>query len=192
MVTRCRWALALVLTASALSLASGLSLAEEEAEVLPAEWALLHVVQGQIGAGNYSYLRLSHDGKIVLRVRSLRGDVDLYVSDSNLHPSFDEYDLQSSTCGQDMVAIPPTFQRPVGIAIYGHPSYMESEFEMRVYLDRTERLDHFAETNAYSYSEASAGRKQTTGKEEEEDEREESVLWTVLIGVLKLLLEILF
>lgn len=157
---------------------------------VPEEWLLLHVVQGQIGAGNYSYLRLNHEGKIILRMQSLRGDADLYVSDSTLHPSFDEYELQSVTCGQDVVSIPAHFQRPVGIGIYGHPSHHESDFEMRVYSDRTVDQYPFGEA-AYSADPTGASQNQAYAPEESAQE-EESVLWTILISILKLVLEILF
>merc|ERR1719391_1642175 len=76
---------------------------EPEGDGVPDEWVLLHVVQGHIGAGNYSYLRLNHDGRIILHMRSLKGDADLYVSDKTLRPSYDTYKLQSATCGQDVV-----------------------------------------------------------------------------------------
>uniref|UniRef100_A0A4W5PJT8 Chromosome 6 open reading frame 120 n=1 Tax=Hucho hucho TaxID=62062 RepID=A0A4W5PJT8_9TELE len=82
-----------------------------EEDALPKEWLLLHVVQGHIGAGNYSYLRLNHDGKIILHMCSLKGDADLYVSDKTLRPSFDTYRLQSATCGQDVVVVPGDFVR---------------------------------------------------------------------------------
>lgn len=160
-----------------------------EAEDVPEEWLLLHVVQGQIGAGNYSYLRLNHEGKVVLRMQSLRGDADLYVSDSTLHPSFDDYELQSATCGQDVVFIPAHFQRPVGIGIYGHPSHHESDFEMKVYLDRTVEQYPFGEA-AYSADAGGAGPQAHAA--EEASAEEESVLWTILISILKLVLEILF
>uniref|UniRef100_A0AAY4DN74 Uncharacterized protein n=1 Tax=Denticeps clupeoides TaxID=299321 RepID=A0AAY4DN74_9TELE len=91
-------------------------LEEEEDDGAPPEWLLLHVVQGHIGAGNYSYLRLIHDGRIILHMRSLKGDADLYVSDKTLRPSFDVYKLQSATCGHDVVVVPSEFVRPVGIA----------------------------------------------------------------------------
>ncbi|KAG8504739.1 UPF0669 protein [Galemys pyrenaicus] len=157
--------------------------ADDDDEV-PAEWELLHVVQGRIGAGNYSYLRLSHEGRVVLRMRSLRGDADLYVSDSTLHPSFDDYALQSATCGPDAVAIPGHFRRPVGIGVYGHPSHLESEFEMRVYHDRS------PEPHA-PHAPAPAPGPPARAPDEAAPE-EESLLWTVLISILKLVLEILF
>uniref|UniRef100_A0A3B4T749 Chromosome 6 open reading frame 120 n=1 Tax=Seriola dumerili TaxID=41447 RepID=A0A3B4T749_SERDU len=88
-------------------------LSPSEDDGIPEEWVLLHVVQGQIGAGNYSYLRLNHDGRIILHMQSLKGDADLYVSDKTLKPSFDTYKLQSATCGHDVVVVPGDFVRPV-------------------------------------------------------------------------------
>lgn len=169
--------------------AVALAQAVEEDDDVPEEWLLLHVVHGQIGAGNYSYLRLNHEGSIVLRMRSLSGDADLYVSDSTLHPSFDDYKLQSATCGQDSVFIPAHFQRPVGIGIYGHPSHQESDFEMKVYYDRM--VEQYPLGDAYSWDGADTGQKRAYTPEEASQE-EESVLWTIVISILKLVLEILF
>ncbi|XP_074044195.1 UPF0669 protein C6orf120 homolog [Macrotis lagotis] len=178
-------ALLLLLTSQALSLVK--SLEEEE---VPEEWILLHVVQGQIGAGNYSYLRLNHEGKIVLQMKSLKGDADLYVSDTTLHPSFDEYELQSVTCGQDVVFVPAHFQRPVGIGIYGHPSHLESEFEMKVYYDRTV-VEYPLGEAAYAIDGKAASQKQPYTPEDASQD-EESIIWTIIIGILKLILEVLF
>ncbi|KAM6940154.1 UPF0669 protein C6orf120 homolog [Xenentodon cancila] len=157
---------------------------------VPEEWVLLHVVQGHIGAGNYSYLRLNHNGRIILHMQSLKGDADLYVSDKTLHPNFDTYKLQSATCGHDVVVVPGDFTRPVGIGIYGHPSYQESEFEMRVFYDETVHQDPF-EKGSYS-SEDEHKEKKSAHSEEQEFEEEESIFWTILIGLLKIILEILF
>ncbi|XP_045150276.1 UPF0669 protein C6orf120 homolog [Echinops telfairi] len=178
------WGQALLLLVVLAVASPGVDVDDDE---VPEEWVLLHVVQGQIGAGNYSYLRLNHEGKIVLRLRSLRGDADLYVSDSTLHPSFDDYELQSATCGPDAVAVPAHFQRPVGIGIYGHPSHLESDFEMKVYYDRSVQLQHFGDSG-YS-GDAAPG--QRAHDPEDAPQEEESVLWTILISILKLVLEIL-
>ncbi|XP_059970915.1 UPF0669 protein C6orf120 homolog [Mesoplodon densirostris] len=177
-------ALLLLLASQAVS-----SLNASDEEEVPEEWVLLHVVQGQIGAGNYSYLRLNHEGKIVLKMQSLKGDADLYVSDTTLHPSFDDYELQSVTCGQDVVFIPAHFQRPVGIGIYGHPSHHESEFEMKVYYDTTIERHPFGET---VYSDGTDTSRKQAYAPEDASQEEESVLWTILISILKLVLEILF
>lgn len=162
----------------------------EEENGIPEEWALLHVVQGHIGAGNYSYLRLNHDGNIILHMESLKGDADLYVSDKTLRPSFDSYKLQSVTCGQDVVVVPVDFVRPVGIGIYGHPSHQESEFEMKVFYDLKVPEDPFDKS---SYPSEEGDKPKGHPKASEEDyQEEESVLWTILIGILKIVLEILF
>ncbi|XP_071757251.1 UPF0669 protein C6orf120 homolog [Centroberyx gerrardi] len=161
-----------------------------EEDSVPEEWVLLHVVQGHIGAGNYSYLRLNHDGKIILHMRSLKGDADLYVSDKTLRPSFDTYKLQSATCGQDVVVVPGDFVRPVGIGIYGHPSYQESEFEMRVFYDQAAPQDPF-DKGSYS-SEDGQGQQKFPPAAEQDFQEEESIFWTILIGLLKIIVEILF
>ncbi|KAG7258362.1 hypothetical protein CRUP_001717 [Coryphaenoides rupestris] len=168
--------------------ARGLLPPGEDEEGQAQELVLLHVVQGHIGAGNYSYLRLNHDGRIVLLMRSLKGDADLYVSDKTLRPSFDTYKLQSTTCGQDLLVVPGDFVRPVGIGIYGHPSYMESEFEMRVFYDQTVALDPFER----NLSEDPDGSKKFPQGSEEDFQEEESIFWTILIGLLKIIVEILF
>ncbi|XP_034446311.1 UPF0669 protein C6orf120 homolog [Hippoglossus hippoglossus] len=158
-----------------------------EDDGVPEEWVLLHVVQGHIGAGNYSYLRLNHDGRIILHMQSLKGDADLYVSDKTLQPSFDTYKLQSATCGQDVVVVPGDFVRPVGIGIYGHSSHQESEFEMRVFYDQTVPQNPF-DAGLYT-SEDGHEQKQSP---QAADEKEASIVWTILIGLLKIILEILF
>lgn len=161
-----------------------------EDDAIPEEWVLLHVVQGHIGAGNYSYLRLNHDGRIILHMQSLKGDADLYVSDKTLRPSFDTYKLQSVTCGQDVVVVPGDFSRPVGIGIYGHPSHKESEFEMRVFYDQTVLQDPF-DKGSYTAEDGQKPKKSPQAAEEDFQE-EESIFWTILIGLLKIILEILF
>ncbi|MEE6475452.1 hypothetical protein FKM82_010749 [Ascaphus truei] len=157
----------------------------------PDEWMLLHVVQGQVGAGNYSYLRLNHEGKIILEMQSLRGDADIYVSGATLHPSFDEYELQSSTCGLDVITVRDYIRRPVGIGIYGHPSHMESEFEIKVYYDPTIQDDPFADAG-YDPEEMEASQKQQRHASHDASPDDESMLRTILIGILKIILEILF
>uniref|UniRef100_A0A4W4G118 CF120 protein n=1 Tax=Electrophorus electricus TaxID=8005 RepID=A0A4W4G118_ELEEL len=165
--------------------------ASEEVSV-PEEWVLLHVVQGHVGAGNYSYLRLNHDGRIVLYMHSLKGDADLYVSDKTLRPDFDTYKLQSATCGYDVVVVPGDFVRPVGIGIYGHPSHLESEFEMKVFYDQTALAEDLFHKEFYSSEDSPGQPKYPQQGPEEALEEEESIFWTILIGILKIILEILF
>lgn len=185
----------MMLSCSALVIALLLSQASSflnpsEDDGVPEDWVLLHVVQGHIGAGNYSYLRLNHDGRIILHMHTIKGDADLYVSDKTLRPSFDTYKLQSVTCGQDVVVVPGDFARPVGIGIYGHPSHQESEFEMRVFYDQMVPQDPF-DKGSYT-SEDGQKHKKSQQAPEEDFQEEESIFWTILIGLLKIIVEILF
>uniref|UniRef100_A0A3B3C6N8 Chromosome 6 open reading frame 120 n=1 Tax=Oryzias melastigma TaxID=30732 RepID=A0A3B3C6N8_ORYME len=116
MMLRC---IALLVALSLPQACSFLGSTEDDDSGVPEEWTLLHVVQGHIGAGNYSYLRLNHDGRIILHMKSLKGDADLYVSDKTLHPNFDTYKLQSVTCGHDVVVVPGDFSRPAWTARCG-------------------------------------------------------------------------
>ncbi len=96
-------------------------------------------LEGWVESGNYTYFSYNGNYKISLILRSLSGDADLYVSqsDSNgrtVKPKFDlsGHDLQSVTCGQDSIQVPEDFERPIGIGVYGHPSYDLSHFTLDV------------------------------------------------------------
>ncbi|XP_046400909.1 UPF0669 protein C6orf120 homolog isoform X2 [Ischnura elegans] len=64
------------------------------------------------------------------------GDADLYVSQFLSKPTFDPlaYCLHSATCGVDVVHIPKSFRRPIGIGIYGHSSHEVSLYTLDVIL----------------------------------------------------------
>lgn len=96
---------------------------------------LLQSFDDKIGAGNYTNFQLTRHGNIHICLQTLRGDADIYVSETNLKPNYEDYDLKSVTCGDDEVAIPATFKRPTAIAIYGHPRFDETRFRCSVYLD---------------------------------------------------------
>ncbi|XP_046673559.1 UPF0669 protein v1g209471-like [Homalodisca vitripennis] len=95
---------------------------------------VLHSVSGEVSSGNYTYYSLMYKGPITLYLYSTSGDADIYVSQFVNKPSFepDNYCLQSSTCGLDVIHIPKSFNRPVGIAVYGHPSHEFSEYYLDV------------------------------------------------------------
>lgn len=162
---------------------------KEDAKV-PAEWLLLYIVKGRVEAGSYNYHKLNREGRIVLHMRSLKGDADLYVSDSTLHPTFEDYKLQSVTYGQDGLWIPASFRRPVGIGIYGHPSHQESEFEMKVYYIRTSEQRSSGEV-AFVAESTKPGQKQ--GDESKDASVEDEFLfWILLISILKMVLLLLY
>lgn len=63
------------------------------------------------------------------------GDADIYVSQTNLSPTYDldNFDLYSATCGVDVVTIPESFKRPLGLGIYGHYAHETSVYHLEVY-----------------------------------------------------------
>lgn len=148
-------------------------------------------VSGVVGAGNYTYYTLSKHGSVTILLHPVSGDPDLYVSERNVQPTFDldNHCLQSTTCGPERVELPRHFGRPVGIGIYGHPSYLLSVYELEVRVeDSSENLlfyDHaFMASQDGPQSEAPS-------QESSQELPEESLLWTLLLGLLKLLLQIL-
>jgi hypothetical protein len=89
---------------------------------------------GVVGGNNYSYFAYTGEGKLRLILESLEGDADLYVAEKRLEASFDfdGHSLQSTSCGEDVVEVPSSFQRPIGIGVYGHPSYQSTRFTLKV------------------------------------------------------------
>lgn len=133
---------------------------------------IIQTFDGEIGAGNFTYFTLKKEGEVTLILESIEGDADIYVSQVNLKPDFEDYDLKSATCGEDIVTIPGTYKRPIGISVFGHVHAPISRYTMKVIMD---------------YS---------SGDESERyhgdsDEAEESLIWTVFVNILKLILEIL-
>ncbi len=134
-----------------------------------------HVIQtfyGEIGAGNLTYFTLKKDGDVTLILESEEGDADIYVSQDNLKPDFDDYDLKSTTCGEDVVTIPSYYKRPIGISVFGHVYAPLTKYTMKVLMDYSG-----GEENERQYNES--------------EEPEESLLWTLLVNILKIILEIL-
>lgn len=150
--------------------------------LLGSTWAefLLHSFSGKIGAGNYTFYKLTREGRVRLALETLEGDTDLYVSDKTLMPGYDNYELQSVTCGEDEVDISADFKRPVGVAVYGHPSYEDSTYKLNVYGDngvKTLQMPSGSHHHASRFG---------NGKEEDE-----SILWTIFVGILKIIFDIL-
>lgn len=134
-----------------------------------------HIIQtfdGEIGAGNFTYFTLKKEGEVTLILDSVEGDADIYVSQENLKPDFDHYDLKSVTCGEDVVTIPSYYKRPIGISVFGHVHAPLSRYTMKVLMDYST-----GEEKGRQYS--------------ENEESEDSLIWTVFVNILKIILEIL-
>ena len=94
---------------------------------------LLQTLHATVGGDNYTHYRLSTQGRLHIVVESVVGDADLYISDTTLSPTFDDYAIQSNTCGREEVEIPSGMKRPVGIGIFGHPNYVHTEYQLSIY-----------------------------------------------------------
>ncbi|XP_054276783.1 UPF0669 protein v1g209471-like [Macrosteles quadrilineatus] len=163
---------------------------------------VLHSVSGEVVGGNYTYYSLMYKGPITLYLYSSFGDADLYVSQFVNKPSFepDNYCLQSSTCGLDVVHIPKSFKRPVGIAVYGHPSYEVSEYYLEVVYRQNKDIYVFEEDEedqeGYFGQEQKIDREEgdqiTEEGEQKEEEEAGSFLTALLWTFLNILVEVLF
>jgi len=127
-------------------------------------------VSGEVEEGNYTYYTLRQTGHVLMVLTSLTGDADLYISDAtNDRPTFmfEEHELSSTTCGVDTVDIPASFARPVHIAVYGHPNYPHSKFNLDGVIIEEDEFDHFAQG---SYGESDGEEvKKDQGKSRDDD-----------------------
>ncbi|KAL8589699.1 hypothetical protein ACOMHN_027207 [Nucella lapillus] len=163
--------------------------------------APIQTISGVLHSENFTYYKLSGQGWLRLELYTLKGDVDLYVSGLTLTPTFLEYELKSESCGVDVVDIHAAMHRPVGIGIYAHPTHMVSDFRMEIRMVQETEEDEYEELfralhfyefdNKYENddSKSKSSRKSKVSSQSEEDE-EESIWWTILITILKFILEI--
>ena len=136
---------------------------------------LLHTFRGRVGAGNYTYYKMTKEGNFKLVLTSLAGDADLYVSDQVLMPDYENYELCSVTCGVDVVEIDQDLKRPVSIGVYGHIFHEVSHFQLEVYADG---ISQYGKTYGGSSS-------------HDEDSEEESIFLSIFVGLLKIIIDIL-
>ncbi|KAL4237434.1 hypothetical protein ACF0H5_002151 [Mactra antiquata] len=184
---------------------------------------LLHSVHGSIGAENYTYYKTFRPGRLRLELTSLTGDADLYVSTEILNPTYNEYTAQSITCGKDSIEIPATYERPIGIGIFGHPNFEQSTYVLSIYLlAKDEEMDYEQftllfhdyeaadylftnyEASDYMFRDAKPRMQGHNTKQNKAESREDydntlddddptvgSVLWEILITLLKVVFEVI-
>jgi len=111
------------------------------------------VIDGEVEYENFTYFIVKIKDDILLNLTSLVGDCDLYVSQARRDgenppsPSIDtfSYDLQSSTCGQDVLFIGKDIMRPFSVGIYAHPSYSHCLFSLEIISTRPTDADYDSE-----------------------------------------------
>ncbi|XP_018577448.1 UPF0669 protein C6orf120 homolog isoform X2 [Anoplophora glabripennis] len=96
---------------------------------------LLGRKEGTVGNENFSYYYIHHLGNILLSLKTNTGDADMYVSETNMIPTYDPdtYDLHSATCGQDVIEISSNFKSPISVGIFGHSAYDESSYTLEIF-----------------------------------------------------------
>jgi hypothetical protein len=124
---------------------------------------LVSTTRGSIEAGNYTYFYLSEKGTFKLVLISLEGDCDLYVSDKHRLVSFENYDFQSITYGNDIVWLTEDMKRPISIGIYAHPYYVKSTFVLNKY-----RVTFDSKSFNYEYSHISEENNDLNNKYDED------------------------
>lgn len=148
---------------------------------------LVYTFTNQVGAGNFSYFKLHREGVVRLELKTTSGDADLYVSSSTLSPDFRNYELSSATCGYDEVTVPAEMQRPVGVGVFGHPSHEVSQFVLSVYFSYDD-----ADLESVALDGDSSHRSTASSTQSQLDaEQPESLLWSIFVGLLKIILDIL-
>nr|CAB3227153.1 UPF0669 protein C6orf120 homolog [Phallusia mammillata] len=157
---------------------------------------LVHVqtFTGEIGATNFTYYKLTLEGHVVVTLQTLEGDADLYLSTETLKPTWEDYTMKSDTCSSDVVVVQEFHDRPVGIGVYGYIHWPLSTFRLSVYIDES-RQSYYPEErkSRNSVGDTTHGFKDPmqTGQTVPDEEEEESLLWSLFLGFLKVLLDIL-
>ena len=150
--------------------------------------------QGEVGAENFTYYKLVLEGHVVVNLHTLEGDADLYLSTETLKPTWMDYTTKSDTCSHETVVVYRDDVRPVGIGVYGYVHHPVSKYVLSVYVDNlkddyypNDILDKNPEPTPHKLSD-NVGERATLHSS---DNDEESIFWSILIGLLKFILEIL-
>ena len=158
-----------------------------------------YIVQDSLYAENFTYYKVNTGGQFILELVSLSGDADLYVSCSNLNPTFVDYDMKSESCGTDSVTVSSKLQRPIGVGVYAHPSHMTSSYRLQVISSGDSGFvssDYEALFNKYHHYVHDSERGQKTDLYSDDEDNlsgqddidDESVWWDLFVSILKLIL----
>lgn len=153
---------------------------------------LIHVqtFDGKVGSGNFTYYSLKLAGCVIIRLESLIGDADIYGSSSTMQPTWEIYEFKSVTCGVDEIVIEPKVTRPIGIGVYGYITEEIHHFRLSVYIDANYAEPYPEERTCTDGKETVEPHSRPKIPSDEETEQE-SILWTIFVGFLKILFDVL-
>ncbi|XP_067942374.1 UPF0669 protein C6orf120 homolog [Watersipora subatra] len=93
---------------------------------------LIQAVEGSVGAESFLYYSYADPGPLIVVLKSISGDADLYVSSSTKTPTYIDYEVKSNTCGVDMLDL-SDMKRPVYIGVFGSHAYDTTNYTLYAY-----------------------------------------------------------
>ncbi len=97
---------------------------------------LIDEVRGGVAAEESRFYALESSQNLVVVLVSDEGDADMYASTTHKHPSFDENEYSSTSCGLDMLVVPATIggtRRKVHIGVHGHIRHANTSYRLFVF-----------------------------------------------------------
>ena len=89
----------------------------------------------KVGAGEVRFYTVESRQPVIIALISDSGDADMYASSTskNSHPSPEDYDYTSASCGLDVIVLGTTKeQSKMTIGVYGHVRYDETVYRLYV------------------------------------------------------------
>ncbi|KAI6660394.1 hypothetical protein LOD99_13980 [Oopsacas minuta] len=141
-------------------------------------YTILRQQTGIVAISEHAYFSLNHQmlSPLVIVLSSLEGDCDLYVSQQSTtkRPTYQKYDLSSTTCGTDYVITSSSLKYPLFIGVFAYSSGEDCEFQVDIV-----QLDIDIETPEIQIEfdiERYVGAKENV----KEDSEESHIVWTIL------------
>ena len=93
------------------------------------------MLSDRIAAGEVRFYSVESRDPVIIALISDSGDADMYASltKKNSHPSPDDYDYTSASCGLDSMVLDTSKDRPrMTVGVYGHVRYEETAYRLYV------------------------------------------------------------
>lgn len=155
---------------------------------------VIHTSEGNVDSGNYTFYTLKQPGTLRLVLTPLAGDPDLYVSEGgSSNPSFmpEDFAISSASCGDEQIDIKSSFKRPINIAVYGHPFYEISRYNLEVLLAEFEETDHFTIRDNDEYDNHNREGSESSYKDYDAAMSWVSLTWNIIRSILEILIEVM-
>ena len=93
------------------------------------------------------YYSIDAPGMMIVALLSLEGDADIYGSTSDKQPSYDSYEYMATSCGLDILVLPPDRAgRRVYIGVYGHVRHENTTYQLYIILPSDEDIRRYQVT----------------------------------------------